>query len=275
MKLDLVMWTKNGEKCLPSVLQRIQQVIPNELIHHKILVDDHSTDDTVKIGKGFNWQVYFNPSTGISAGANYALGKVDSSFFVSVEQDVLLSKQWWPKIPEHMTDNNVAVAQGIRLSTEPTLRLLDEYKYSRLNPERPTQFGVSIDNNIFRTKVIKALGGFPSDCPTCTDTILMKKILNETQYKWVIDATVISLHIRASLRQHVKHSYELCKLCTETKYCVESKNPTLKMMKLFLTSPIRASIITYKKRCLRMLYVYPWIRYYKLKASLEKLLGRQ
>lgn len=72
-KLDLVMWTKNGEKTLPLVLRQIDEVIPKENVNAKILVDDHSVDDTIKIAKDFNWQVYENPATGIPSGANEAL----------------------------------------------------------------------------------------------------------------------------------------------------------------------------------------------------------
>jgi glycosyltransferase involved in cell wall biosynthesis len=83
MKFDLVMWTKNGEKLLSSVLDRIDSVIPYECVNQKILVDDHSNDRTVEIARDFNWTVYENPSTGISAGANEALRRVKSPLFIS------------------------------------------------------------------------------------------------------------------------------------------------------------------------------------------------
>jgi glycosyltransferase involved in cell wall biosynthesis len=50
-KVDLVMWAKNGENVLPTVLKRIDEVIPQENICYKILVDDHSTDRTTEINK--------------------------------------------------------------------------------------------------------------------------------------------------------------------------------------------------------------------------------
>lgn len=73
MKFDIMMWTLNGERFLPSVLRRVEEAIPKKIVHKKIMVDDHSTDNTVKIAKDFNWEVYSNPSTGISSGANEAL----------------------------------------------------------------------------------------------------------------------------------------------------------------------------------------------------------
>jgi glycosyltransferase involved in cell wall biosynthesis len=60
-KIDLVMWTKNGEKTLPIVLKQIDKVIPHENVCHKILIDDHSVDKTVEIAKSFGWNVNPKP----------------------------------------------------------------------------------------------------------------------------------------------------------------------------------------------------------------------
>jgi len=45
------------------------------------MIDDHSKDETKAIGKEFNWEVYSNPSSGISSEANYVLNKVDCLLF--------------------------------------------------------------------------------------------------------------------------------------------------------------------------------------------------
>ena len=90
-KVDLVMWTKNGAATLPDVLKRIDEAIPNENVCSKILVDDHSTDRTAEIAQGFNWVVYQNPGGGVANGANEALRHVSRDFFVSIEQDLILS----------------------------------------------------------------------------------------------------------------------------------------------------------------------------------------
>ena len=95
MQIDVCMWTKNGEKWLTPVLRRIDEVIPSENINQKILVDDHSVDRTVEIAKDFNWKVYENPSTGISAGANEALRHVKTDIFASFEQDLFLAENWF------------------------------------------------------------------------------------------------------------------------------------------------------------------------------------
>jgi glycosyltransferase involved in cell wall biosynthesis len=149
------MWAKNGERFLPLVLNQIDQVIPYKSINHKIFVDDHSTDRTREIAHEFNWTVYHNPKSGIPSGANEALRHVESEFFVSIEQDVILAKNWWERIPPYMDDSKVAVAQGLRISTNPTLRKLEEYVLNR----KEFAWFHSIDNNIFRTEVIRQLWG--------------------------------------------------------------------------------------------------------------------
>ncbi|MEM2145946.1 MAG: glycosyltransferase family A protein [Candidatus Jordarchaeaceae archaeon] len=141
-KVDLVMWTKNGAKTLPRVLRRIEKVIPNTYINNKIVVDDHSTDGTREIARGFGWSIYLNPKEGIGFGANEALKYVETEYFASVKQDVLLSSDWWVKITRHMANRDVVVAQGIRLFSNDVLRKLDTtYSAQNLNP-------YSIDNNL-------------------------------------------------------------------------------------------------------------------------------
>ena len=50
-KIDLIMWTYNSAKLLPTVLARINEVIPAEAVNKKIVSDDHSTDQTAKIAR--------------------------------------------------------------------------------------------------------------------------------------------------------------------------------------------------------------------------------
>ena len=73
MKVDLVMWTLNGEKTLPLVLSRINEVIPKDIVNQKLIVDDGSNDKTVAIARKYGWNVIKNEGKGISDAANTAL----------------------------------------------------------------------------------------------------------------------------------------------------------------------------------------------------------
>ena len=115
---------------LPVTLKKLEEALPSEFVHRKIAVDDHSSDDTVKILKDFGWDVYPNPNSGISSGANYSLSKVDCPFFMSFEQDLLLANDWWPRLPELLDESDGAVASGVRFSTKPkAVHDLEKYVY--------------------------------------------------------------------------------------------------------------------------------------------------
>jgi len=260
MIVDLVMWGKNGAKTLPQVLKRIDEVITQEFVKNKIFVDDDSSDETVKIAKSFNWKVYENPSWGIATGSNETLRHVKSPFFVSVEQDLLLAENWFDVIPKYMNDPKVVVAQGIRKFTNKTLRVIDEYSIrSRLFHK--TYY--SIDNNIFRTKFLRGIGGFPTQDKIGVDVALFN-VVNKSKYKWVVDENVISDHIRDSIIQHIHHRYKIVMLSKTVRKNMRQVG-LRKNLRFFATSPLRAFQLTVKKRCPRVFFAYPMFRLAMLK----------
>jgi hypothetical protein len=159
-----------------------------------------------------------------------------------------------------MADSKVAVAQGLRFSTNPTLRKFEEYVLSRKEPD----WFHSIDNNIFRTNVIRELGGFPTDHPAYVDSVLRRKIVDETPYKWIVDKTVVSKHIRESIDNYIEHERSL-----HAQYH-SSEDSLLKLLRFFATSPARGLVIAFKKREPSLLWIYTRSRWVILEAYLER-----
>jgi len=217
MKLDLCIWTKNGAKTLLPVLKRVEEVIPDEEVWKKIAVDDSSTDNTVEILKEFNWKIYQNYEGFINGGTNEALKHVETEFFVSIEQDVLLSPKWWDVVPDHMKDEKVAVAQGIELSTNKAERALEKLKVKRLKQipfEERSKMWFSIGNNIYRSGIIKKLG-FVDD-PVAMGPFY-KKVMSR-RFKWITDVNVVSTHLHGNLFDAISHTvrfYELTRQRTD------------------------------------------------------------
>lgn len=258
-KADAVMWTKNSSRFLPLVLRRIEEVIPSKMLGKKIIIDDHSTDNTVEIAKSLGWDVHENQGNGTFDAIETALSLVSSEFFISVEHDIILSKEWWEKISRYMKNDKVAVAQGVRVATHPILRKFDEYIIERRD-ERSKNLCLSIDNNIYRTKVLRKFG------LNVHDHAYARALLEEKGFKWIIDRNVISGHIRPSIRYFIEHHYMMHKLSIAPL----NKRPELsKIFKLFLLSPFRALHITLKKQCPQILIIYPLERWAILKAYLE------
>lgn len=261
-KVDIVMWAKNGSKTLPAVLKRVEEVIPVELVQNYILSDDHSSDDTREIAESFGWQVILNKGRGISDNANTALNHVESDYFVSLEQDVLLAEDWWQRIPPLLLLNpKVAVAQGVRVPSQPlALRKLQEYTIERYQ-RRDTGLEFfhdckSLDNTIYKTAIIRKLGGFPRDCN------LPKRIF-QSGYKWKVDYSVKSIHIREGIKDELSHYYWYGTLAREAHYSV--KEAIFRMV----FSPMRGLQVAAKKKTPEIVFLYPLIRLNIVRGLLE------
>lgn len=288
MKVDIVSWTKNGAKYLPTVLKRLEEVIPSEEVHRKILVDDHSTDATIEIAKDFGWEIYFNPSTGISVGANYALSKVDCEYFISIEQDLLLAKEWWPKIPLYLNNPKTAAASGMRFASQPPgVTKLQRYvakKYrgeSTLSPWLRSRemsaftLGKTLDNTIYRTSVIRAVGGFPKMRVNAGVDTVLAYMLQDAGYQWSVDYNVQSIHLRAGLKHELRHQYlygtqlkEIWRKIRENSTAEPPVNRFSVLSRLF-TSPFTGIFVALKMREPTIIYIHPLIRFYYTKGLLN------
>ncbi|NLE05275.1 MAG: glycosyltransferase family 2 protein [Crenarchaeota archaeon] len=273
--VDLVMWTKNGATTLPEVLGSIDQVVPKEVIHKRVIVDDNSTDNTREIAKKFGWTVVFNDGNGISDGANTALKHVESDFFISFEQDLVLAQDWWQKIPKYLSNPKTAVASGIRLPNQPSVvKAIQEYSMERnrqdINETAAFLYGKTLDNTIYKTSVIKKIGGFPKITISAgVDNMLAKKI-SAANFEWKVDYNVCSIHLRKNLRQELAHNYWYGVCFSALSPMVFNQNVKISPIafRVFL-SPIRALEIAVKKCAPQAIYAYPLMRFMMLKGILR------
>jgi glycosyltransferase involved in cell wall biosynthesis len=263
------MWTKNGAETLPVVLKRISKVIPSESVNKQVIVDDRSTDNTREIAKSFGWDVVLNEGKGISDGANTALKHVTSTYFISFEQDILLTRDWWEKVPGHLSEPEVAVASGVRFSNQPpALRSIQEYALERYrrSKDRIESFlcGKTLDNTIYKTKVIRRIGGFPRiSRPAGMDAVLALQ-LHQNHFKWKVDDTVRSVHLRKGLRDELTHYYWY-----GLSYEKERDIDILSLGSRLFFSPLRGLGIAIKRKAPQAVYIYPLIRFVGLKGIFD------
>ena len=287
-KVDLVMWTKNGAETLPFILKRISEVIPNEFVNKRIIVDDRSFDKTRDIAQTYGWQVVFNEGTGISNGANTALKHVESEYFVSFEQDLLLAHDWWEKIPNFLKSSQVAAASGMRFADKPRgVRKLQQYvakKYrgetnlaSWLRNRKMAAFtlGSTLDNTIYKTEIIRAVGGFPKmRINAGVDTTLAYK-LKQAGYSWVVDYDVQSTHIRTGLKQELQHQYwygtQLCEIWRKLEEETNQRSPITAsgVIYRFLISPFTGVFVALKTREPTITYIHPLVKFYYMLGLLQ------
>ena len=287
-RVDLVMWTKNGGETLPLVLKRINEVIPREFINEKLVVDDESNDDTQHIAASFGWTVIPNKGRGISDGANIALENVTSEFFISFEQDLLLARDWWDKIPSLLDNSKVAAASGMRFADKPEgVRKLQQYVAKKYRGEASLAswlksrymaaftLGKTLDNTIYKTKIIKALGGFPRMRVNAgVETILAYKI-DQAGYHWVVDYNVQSLHLRKGLEQELNHQYwygtQLYEIWRRIETETNKPPPVTRLgvIRRFCMSPFTGLFMAFQTREPTVLYIHPLMRFYYMKGLLQ------
>ena len=287
-KVDLVMWTKNGANTLPLILKRINEVIPNRFVNQKVVVDDHSSDDTVGTARRFGWKTLLNEGEGISDGANTALNHVESDRFVSFEQDLLLSLEWWKEIPPLLDSPNVAAASGMRFASQPpgvrALQLYVAKKYrgetnlaSWLKNRENAAFtlGSTLDNTIYKTSILRSIGGFPKiKVNAGVDTTLAYR-LREAGFAWIVNYEVQSVHLRGGLSHELKHQYWYGmqsrdiwqRIANETKQSA----PITKfgIFYRFIMSPFTGLFIAIKMKEPTITYIHPLIKLYYMRGFLD------
>lgn len=263
-KVDLVMWVKNGERTLDRVLKRINQVIPKRFIGQKIIVNDHSTDGTAYIIFANHWRQVNNCGFGISDAANLALSLVRTKYFCSFEQDVLLAKDWWPKISKLIVNRKgVVAASGVRFLNQNHFCFNIEPYLSCSGVE---DYGKTLDNTLWNTSLLRGLGGFPVMDNAFCETILHHEI-SDKGLLWCVDKDTCSLHLHSSFLEELKHQYfyglNMRELQAKADFKVNGLNKVMK-------SPFSALKMVLKMHDPRLFIAYPLCRLAWLGGYLHK-----
>jgi glycosyltransferase involved in cell wall biosynthesis len=271
LKVDLVMWTFNGEKTLAKVLSRINSVIPKEVVNRKLIIDDGSKDQTIVIAKKLGWCILKNEGKGISDGANTALKHVETEYFCSFEQDVYLSSDWWRKVsPLILNKPGVAAASGLRFLPENNFCFsIEPYQLTRKDIDFYGGFGKTLDNTIWNTTMLKSVGEFPKVTFAGIDTFVFH-LFESKGYKWEVNYDVKSLHLHCDglLKESKRYYFYGSSLPQvysrlKTLKLYENENATALLLR-FVKSPVSSLRMALKMHDSRLLLSYPIVRLFWL-----------
>ena len=110
MDVDVVIITKNSERMLNECLNSVYKNVP---VNHLIVVDGYSTDKTLDIVRRFqkkHGNVLLIPDKGTRATARQkGIDHVKTEWFMFVDSDAVLCKDWFKKAEKHLGPNIGAV----------------------------------------------------------------------------------------------------------------------------------------------------------------------
>jgi hypothetical protein len=267
MLADLVMWSKRGPK--GYILSRINKVVPPEVVKQKILVIDSLNDLTVSpdVFKHYGWQLHLNDGVGIGGAANTALDCVESEFFASFEDDLLLAADWFSKMSKLMELPNVAIASGVRFVSAPNsihqLEASGCLKETKKNPLQ-TSVGKTLDNTLYRTAIMKEMGFARTKTGSGIDTVLSFEI-EKKGYHWLVDYSAVSVHLKTNdLLSHLQRYAWYGKALRELRsYLSTQKHPKMDN-KFFIFRVLKAIpsgfLYAYLRRTPSIAYTYPLVR---------------
>lgn len=276
MAVDLVMWVYNGEHTLKAVLDRINSVIPEGQVNQKIVVDDGSTDNSRSIAMSCGWQVVNNFGKGIGDGANTALKHVETEYFVSFEQDVLVAPDWWNKVALPTIQHKYAVGSGIRYNSKPkgVINLLkyteEKHRNKSLDNSKSRKFlgiGKTLDNTIYNTAIIRSLGGFPNfGANAGIDLVLAWNVIAH-DYNWYVNFDAVSIHLRTGLFDELRHQrwYGMQRSIINDELKrrgVKENIPKMRVVSHLFAPPIQGLAAALKTRDATICYIYPLIRFF-------------
>jgi glycosyltransferase involved in cell wall biosynthesis len=271
LKIDLVMWTYNGEKALPFVLSQINKVVPHEAVNQKFIVDDGSKDNTVTVARKYGWAVLRNDGKGISDGANTALKHVQTPYFCSFEQDIILADDWWSKVSALILNKKgVAAACGLRfLPRNNFCYSIEPYQLTRKEIDFHGGYGRTLDNTIWNAAALRSIDGFPKVNFAGIDTFVFH-MLESKGYKWLVEYDVKSLHLHfGGVLNEFKHYYfygsSLPQIYSRLRSLNLYKKENLNVLFIrFVKSPFSSFKMAIRMHDARLMLCYPIIRLYWL-----------
>ena len=121
MKVDVVMLTKNSYSKQPKVFTRcLQSIKENVPVNRFIVVDAYSTDETIDVIKKYLNDVVVVKSRAYRGKAReIGIKFVETEYFMFVDDDVILCKDWFKKAIRYFEDPKVGAVWGVDIPANP------------------------------------------------------------------------------------------------------------------------------------------------------------
>jgi glycosyltransferase involved in cell wall biosynthesis len=192
--IDVVVLTRNSEHILSKCLASIYENVP---LKNLIVIDGFSNDGTLKILNDVN-KKYGNIKVlrmnGSRARARErAMQQVSTDWFMFVDSDVILSKDWFKQAEKHVKPD-VGAVWGVNIDVIPNLKDKRLIKLQSLIAKQCFNLRGGTHDTLIRREAVKGIR-IPEQLHVYEDAFIMNWI-KEKGYKVVIGDAVYCLHFK-------------------------------------------------------------------------------
>jgi len=192
--IDVVVLTKNSEHLLAKCLASIYANVP---VKNLIVIDGFSTDSTLEILDKANRKhgnikvVSVNGSR--AKAREKAVQQVSTEWFMFVDSDVILSKNWFKKAEKHIKPS-VGAIWGVNIDVIPNVKDKNFIKLQLLIAQQCFELRGGTHDTLIRRDAVQNIK-IPEQLHVYEDTYLINWI-KEKGYKVVIGDDVYCLHFK-------------------------------------------------------------------------------
>ena len=187
-KVSIIIPTKNNGDIIEKCLSSIENLDYPKGEYEVIIVDGHSTDDTVEIAKKYGCKVVYEDIATRSGACNIGVRNANGEFIAFTDADCVVDKNWLGNLTKHFNSEKIASVGGPNITPE------DDTEFAKCVGEvlsflsKPgSRYGLNIDkvtetfhnsgcNVAYRKNVIEEAGWFNERLVTCEDEELDYRI---------------------------------------------------------------------------------------------------
>jgi glycosyltransferase involved in cell wall biosynthesis len=215
-QVDVVMLTKNSQHLLAKCLTSVYQNVP---IKNLIVVDGFSTDHTLEILKRFNHKygnIQIHQLEGSRAKARTeGIRKVTTEWFMFIDSDVLLCKDWFKKVQADLTDG-VGAVWGLNIDVLPNIKNKRILKIQMMVAKRCFKLRGGMHDTLISRKTVEGIQ-IPEELHLYEDAYIVRHIEGRG-YKVAVGSGVYCLHDKAPDNWSIKNGFT--QAITELRCCL-------------------------------------------------------
>lgn len=203
MQVDVVLLTKNSEHLLCKCLTSIYQNVP---VKNLIVIDGFSTDRTLDILEKFNRKfsnVLLVQMEGSRARARTeGIRRVSTDWFMFVDSDVLLCKDWFKKAQADLAVG-VGVVWGLNVDVLPNVKDKRIIKFQSLIARQCFKLRGGTHDTLILHKAVEGIQ-IPEQLHAYEDAYIVRWV-EKHGYKAVVGSDVYCLHYKPPENWHLQN----------------------------------------------------------------------